>query len=68
MLSIIVSDPSSHPSASAPPLTADETREVIHRRTCSLASINGRLPGHIEQADYEQARREYLGERQPDQE
>jgi hypothetical protein len=63
MLSFIVSDQSSQTSVSAELSNADETREMLHLRTCALALINGRLPGHIAQADYEQARRELAGER-----
>jgi hypothetical protein len=58
-----VSKPSTHPAAAVKPLKADETRERIHLRACALALINGRPPGHIAQADYEQARRELMGKR-----
>jgi len=58
-----VSNKLSETSAAVKPSLADEIRQTIHLRTCALALINGRLPGHIAQADYEQARRELMGER-----
>ncbi len=38
------------------------TRERVHARTRELALIAGRLPPHVTQSDYEQARREVTGE------
>ncbi len=38
------------------------TREMVRSRTLELASIAGREPHQIRQADYEQAKRELTGE------
>ncbi|MES2657995.1 MAG: hypothetical protein V4689_05225 [Verrucomicrobiota bacterium] len=42
--------------------TRNQTREMVRSRTCELASIAGRKPDQITQADYEQAKRELTGE------
>lgn len=47
-----------HNSAGIGPVT----REMVHARTRELALIAGRVPPHVSQADYEQARRELTGE------
>ena len=38
------------------------TREMVQARTRELALIAGRIPPHVSQADYEQAKRELTGE------
>jgi hypothetical protein len=38
------------------------TREMIATRTRELAARAGRIPPHVEQTDYEQAKRELTGE------
>ena len=38
------------------------TREMVQARTRELALIAGRAPPHVTQADYEQAKRELMGE------
>jgi hypothetical protein len=38
------------------------TRAMVHARTRELALIAGRVPPHVSQVDYEQAKRELTGE------
>ena len=38
------------------------TREMVQARSRELALIAGRVPPHVTQADYEQAKRELMGE------
>jgi len=41
------------------------TREMVHSRTVELASLDGRAPHEIRQADYERAKREVTCEKDP---
>jgi hypothetical protein len=38
------------------------TRKMVRARSRELALISGRVPPHVSQADYEQAKRELMGE------
>lgn len=38
------------------------TRGRVHARTCELALLAGRIPPHVDQVDYEQAKRDVTGE------
>jgi hypothetical protein len=42
------------------------TREMVQARTRELALIAGRVPSHVTQADYQQAKRELTGESDAD--
>lgn len=42
--------------------TGNVTRAMVHARTSELASIAGRTPLDVSQADYEQAKLELTGE------
>lgn len=50
-----------HDHSSSSALCTIVTREMVYERTRCLASASGRGPQNINQADYEQAKRELTG-------
>lgn len=50
----------------ANPFTDMSLRERLHLRTCEIARIQGRGSFEITQKDYEQAKRDVTGEKDPD--
>lgn len=62
---MIQSQPDQRYTGKAQSLTRP-TREMVRSRTIELASIAGRGPHQIKQADYEQAKRELTGETELD--
>lgn len=47
----------------AAPGVGPVTAEMLHARTCALALAAGRIPPHVSQVDYEQAKRELEGDK-----
>ncbi len=50
------------PQQGPPVIIGLVTRERVYQRTRELAALAGRIPLHIRQADYEQAKQEVTGE------
>jgi hypothetical protein len=51
-----------HPTESGKTPETSNVRETLHARTRELALRAGRIPPHVSQLDYEQAKREVTGE------